>query len=175
MKTSTFLLRLLFLLAAFPAFSQSMEEIKVEIVEPPKKVLEGFDIKFKGEKLVFGWRKVGDLYISTFQHNGGYKYCAIDAKGIWQEEGIQKQLEDVSDEVINAVPELDITAFLVECFEIQTRNDQSGFMFLYETEDYRYEFVIDKSGKMLRKAKYLIPENAADGEEDEGEKEEEWR
>ncbi len=142
-------------------------------IEPTEKLTQGLAIKFKGEKMLFGWRKVGDLYIATFQHGDAYQYGAFDVNGRWQEAGTQAQIEEISETVTNALPELDITAFLIEVFKMDTNKDQNGYFFLYETEDNRLEFVVDNSGKILRQAKYPIPEKKEEKMEED--KEEEWR
>ena len=142
-------------------------------IEPTEKLTEGLALKFKGDKLLFGWRKVGNLYIAVFQHGTVYQYGAFDANGRWQEAGTQVQIEEIPETVTNALPELDITAFLIEAFQMDTNKDQKGYFFLYETESYRHEFVVDNSGKILRKAEYPIPEKKEEKMEEE--KEEEWR
>ncbi|MFT5916604.1 MAG: hypothetical protein ACJAWV_003027 [Flammeovirgaceae bacterium] len=142
-------------------------------IEPTEKLTKGLGLKFKAEKLLFGWRKVGDLYIAVFQHGTAYQYGAFDVNGRWQEAGTQVQVEEIPETVTNALPEMDITAFLVEAFQANTNKDKKGYFFLYETELNRLEFLVDNSGKILRQAQYPIPEKKEEKEEEE--KKEEWR
>lgn len=156
----------LFLFCLFAGAGLQAQQDGLEI-EPTEKIVTNFEKKYIGEKLLFGWRKVGDLYIIPFQHKSVYKYCAFTANGFWQEAGESIEKEKIPENVYGALPELDMTAFIVECFTINTYNDQNGFMILYETESDRIEFVISNTGKILRKNQYPIPEKK---EEDENEK-----
>ena len=160
MKNKLYLFFVLMTLSIF-SFAQDGKETK-----PNDKILENFEKKYIGEKLSFGWRKVTDLYITTFQHKGVFKYCSFKANGFWQEAGEAVEKEKIPEAIYNALPELDITAFLVESFKINTYNDQSGYMMLWETEDTRIEFILSDDGKILRKNEYPIPEKKDEKKEE---------
>ena len=169
MKKSVFLL-----LGLLCFYFTSIAQDGVPLETVPEKVQQGLDTKYSGEKLIFNWRKVGNLYIAVFQHNGGFKYCALDDTGFWQEQGLQVSQEEIPENVMFAIPKLDITAFVVEVFRSSNRNDDEGFTFLYETDTDRIEIFITNEGKVIRQNKYPIPEEK-DEEEEGGADDGDWK
>lgn len=163
MKTFT----ISFILVFFLSFATSAQVTDGQEVEPTKRITESYEKKYLGEKLSFGWRKVGKMYTTTFQHKGIFKYCTFNVNGIWQEAGEAIEGGKIPENIMAVLPELDITAFLVESFAINTYNDIDGFMLLYETEDMRLEFVISDAGKIIRQVAYPIPEKKEAEEEKE--------
>lgn len=133
-----------------PALGQS--------VVPPMEVRTGFLKKYPGEEpIIYGWRKLKDTYIATFIYKGGYRYTRLDAKGWWQEEGIALDKDNLPKEIWDAMPEMDITAFVYESYRARNREDQEGFLVIYETDQERIDVFITTQGKVVRKDHYPIP------------------
>ncbi|MGB0523916.1 MAG: hypothetical protein ACPGJS_13195, partial [Flammeovirgaceae bacterium] len=103
MKKTNFLLICCFLFTiGLQAQNQDGQEVK-----PTEKITTAFEKKYLGEKLLFGWRKVNNLYIITFQHKAVYKYCSFDANGIWKEAGESVEKEKIPAAIYEALPEMD--------------------------------------------------------------------
>lgn len=165
---------ILFLLSLTLVFSIHAQNQDGVEVEPNEKIKAAFNKKYIGEKLLFGWRKVADLYIVTFQHKATYKYCSYKANGIWHEAGEAIDKDKVPDGIYEVLPEMDMTAFLVESFAVNTYDDVDGFMLLYETELDRIELIISNEGRVIRKNKYKIPEKKEEEEEEKDGNAVEW-
>lgn len=164
----------IFLIAIVASFAVQAQSDDGREVKPNEKITEAFEKKYIGEKLLFGWRKVGVLYIVTFQHKGVFKYCSFKANGFWQEAGDLVEKEKIPENVYASVPEMDMTAFLVESFKINTYDDTDGFMLLYETDTDRIELVISDGGKILRQNKYPIPEKKEEGDKEKDANDVDW-
>ena len=107
--------------------------------------------------MIYGWRKLEDTYFAAFIYKGNYRYTRLDQKGWWLEEGVALDRSQIPEETWEAIPELDITAFVYESFRAKNRDDQEGYMITYETDMERIDIFITHKGEIVRKDHYPIP------------------
>jgi hypothetical protein len=158
MKYAFWIFAACWMMAARPAHAQQQD------FQPPKPVIDGLYRTFQGDPFVLGWRPVEEGFLAVFSHQNVSRYSVMGADGRWVERGSAIDIAELPEGVANQMPELDITAFLLEAYRAERFDDTKGYFLVYETDVDRIDLFITDSGKVIRMRHYDIPPKPEEAE-----------